>query len=98
MPLRAPWIAGDFGVIGSARAVRQLEVLNLRDFKLPLLNEPALPAYAGGVYTQPVRSRSRIERAGGLLLGNRSASHLWPMARMIHEDAVQLLPICPSSH
>jgi NAD(P)H-dependent FMN reductase len=31
----------------------QLDVLDLRDYRLPFFNEPAPPAYAGGVYTQP---------------------------------------------
>src|SRR5260370_10874883 len=37
----------------AARTDLQLEVLDLRDYRLPFLNEPAPPAYAGGVYTQP---------------------------------------------
>src|SRR6202040_2483900 len=37
----------------AARTDLQLEVLDLRDHRLPFLNEPASPAYAGGVYTQP---------------------------------------------
>jgi NAD(P)H-dependent FMN reductase len=31
----------------------QLEVLDLREHRLPFFDEPAPPAYAGGVYTQP---------------------------------------------
>jgi NAD(P)H-dependent FMN reductase len=37
----------------AARSDLQLEVLDLRDYRLPFLNEPASPHYAGGVYTQP---------------------------------------------
>jgi NAD(P)H-dependent FMN reductase len=37
----------------AARFDLQLEVLDLRDYRLPFLNEPAPLAYAGGVYTQP---------------------------------------------
>src|ERR1700674_2263153 len=37
----------------AARTDLQLEVLDLRDHRLPFLNEPASPAYTGGVYTQP---------------------------------------------
>jgi NAD(P)H-dependent FMN reductase len=37
----------------AARTELQLEVLDLRDHRLPFFNEPASPAYTGGVYTQP---------------------------------------------
>jgi NAD(P)H-dependent FMN reductase len=37
----------------SARSDFHLTVLDLRDFRLPLFNEPASPAYTGGVYTEP---------------------------------------------
>jgi NAD(P)H-dependent FMN reductase len=37
----------------AARTDLKLEVLDLRDYKLPLFNEPAPPAYTGGVYTEP---------------------------------------------
>jgi NAD(P)H-dependent FMN reductase len=37
----------------STRPDLQLTVLDLRDFRLPFFNEPASPAYTGGVYTQP---------------------------------------------
>jgi NAD(P)H-dependent FMN reductase len=37
----------------AARADLRLEVLDLRDYRLPFFNEPASPAYTGGVYTQP---------------------------------------------
>jgi NAD(P)H-dependent FMN reductase len=37
----------------AARTYLQLEVLDLRDDRLPFLNEPASPACTGGVYTQP---------------------------------------------
>src|SRR5712691_4322245 len=44
-----PWLVEG----ASARRDLQLTVLDLRDFQLPFLNEPASPAYTGGVYTQP---------------------------------------------
>jgi NAD(P)H-dependent FMN reductase len=31
----------------------KLEALDLREYKLPFFNEPASPAYTGGVYTEP---------------------------------------------
>ena len=37
----------------AARPDLRLEVLDLRDYRLPFFNEPASPAYTGGVYTQP---------------------------------------------
>jgi NAD(P)H-dependent FMN reductase len=37
----------------SARRDLQLAVLDLRDYRLPFFNEPASPAYTGGVYTEP---------------------------------------------
>jgi NAD(P)H-dependent FMN reductase len=37
----------------SARPDLRLTVLDLRDFRLPFFNEPASPAFTGGVYTQP---------------------------------------------
>jgi NAD(P)H-dependent FMN reductase len=37
----------------AARSDLQLEVLDLRDYRLPFLNEPNPLHYAGGVYTQP---------------------------------------------
>jgi NAD(P)H-dependent FMN reductase len=37
----------------AARSDLQLEVLDLRDCKLPFFNEPAPPHYTGGVYSQP---------------------------------------------
>jgi NAD(P)H-dependent FMN reductase len=36
----------------AARTDLQLDVLDLRDYRLPFFNEPAPPAYTGGVYTQ----------------------------------------------
>jgi NAD(P)H-dependent FMN reductase len=45
----APWVVEG----ASARPDLQLSVLDLRDFPLPFFNEPAPPAYAEGVYTQP---------------------------------------------
>jgi NAD(P)H-dependent FMN reductase len=37
----------------AARTDLQLEVLDLRDYKLPFFNEPASSVYKAGVYTQP---------------------------------------------
>jgi NAD(P)H-dependent FMN reductase len=37
----------------SARPDLRLTVLDLRDYRLPFFNEPASPAYTGGVYTEP---------------------------------------------
>ena len=37
----------------AARLDLRLAVLDLRDFRLPFFNEPASPAYTGGVYTEP---------------------------------------------
>jgi NAD(P)H-dependent FMN reductase len=37
----------------SARRDLQLAVLDLREHQLPFLNEPASPAFTGGVYTRP---------------------------------------------
>ncbi len=37
----------------SARRDLQLAVLDLPDHRLPFFNEPASPAYTGGVYTEP---------------------------------------------
>jgi len=37
----------------AARTDLQLQVLDLRDYKLPFLNEPVPPAYTGGIYAQP---------------------------------------------
>jgi NAD(P)H-dependent FMN reductase len=37
----------------ATRVDLRLEVLDLRDYPLPFYNEPAPPAYTGGVYTQP---------------------------------------------
>jgi NAD(P)H-dependent FMN reductase len=45
----APWVVEG----ASARRDLQLTVLDLRDFRLPLFNEPAPPSYTGGVYTEP---------------------------------------------
>jgi NAD(P)H-dependent FMN reductase len=46
----------------SARRDLQLTLLDLRDFRLPLLNEPAPPSYTGGVYSEPAAEawRKRI--------------------------------------
>ena len=38
---------------GAARPDLRLTVLDLRDHRLPLFNEPAPPAYTGGIYTEP---------------------------------------------
>src|ERR1700687_1764609 len=37
----------------AARSDLKLEVLDLRDYKLPFFNEPVPPSYSGGVYTEP---------------------------------------------
>src|SRR5580704_409116 len=37
----------------AARSDLRLTVLDLRDYRLPFLNEPAPPAYTGGVYAEP---------------------------------------------
>src|SRR5260370_28602532 len=37
----------------SARRDLWLTVLDLRDYELPFFNEPASPAYTGGIYTEP---------------------------------------------
>ena len=37
----------------AARSDLRLEVLDLRDFQLPFLNEPASPMAVGGVFTEP---------------------------------------------
>jgi len=37
----------------SARSDLRLTVLDLRDYSLPFFNEPASPAYTGGIYTEP---------------------------------------------
>jgi NAD(P)H-dependent FMN reductase len=37
----------------ASRTHLRLEVLDLRDYNLPFYNEPASPAYTGGVFTQP---------------------------------------------
>jgi NAD(P)H-dependent FMN reductase len=54
----APWVVE--GV--SARRDLRLTVLDLRDYRLPFFNEPASPAYTGGVYTEPAAEswRKRI--------------------------------------
>jgi NAD(P)H-dependent FMN reductase len=46
----------------SARRDLQLAVLDLRDFRLPFLNEPASPMATGGVYSEPAAEawRKRI--------------------------------------
>jgi NAD(P)H-dependent FMN reductase len=47
----------------AARSDLKLEVLDLRDYKLPFFNEPAPPAYTGGVYTEP-RAEAWRKRVG----------------------------------
>jgi NAD(P)H-dependent FMN reductase len=37
----------------TARTDLQLELLDLRDYRLPFFDEPAPPAFTGGVYSQP---------------------------------------------
>jgi NAD(P)H-dependent FMN reductase len=46
----------------AARSDLRLTVLDLRDYELPLFNEPASPVYTGGIYTEPKAEawRSRI--------------------------------------
>jgi NAD(P)H-dependent FMN reductase len=44
-----PWLVEG----ASARRDLQLKVLDLRDFQLPFLNEPASPMATGGVFTEP---------------------------------------------
>jgi len=44
-----PWLVEG----ASARRDLQLTVLDLRDFQLPFLNEPATPMATGGVFTEP---------------------------------------------
>jgi NAD(P)H-dependent FMN reductase len=46
----------------SARRDLQLTVLDLRDHRLPFLNEPAPPSFTGGVYAEPAAEawRKRI--------------------------------------
>jgi len=44
-----PWLVEG----ASARRDLQLTVLDLRDFQLPFLNEPASPMATGGVFTEP---------------------------------------------
>jgi NAD(P)H-dependent FMN reductase len=46
----------------SARHDLSLTVLDLRDFRLPFFNEPAAPAFTGGVYSEPAAEawRKRI--------------------------------------
>ena len=45
----APWLLEG----ASARRDMRLTMLDLRDFPLPFLNEPAPPSYTGGIYTEP---------------------------------------------
>jgi NAD(P)H-dependent FMN reductase len=55
----APWV-----VEGAAgRQDMELSTLDLRDFRLPLFNEPAPPAYTVGVYTEPAAEAWR-QRVG----------------------------------
>src|ERR1700682_2498647 len=54
------WLGGG----AAARADLRLEVLDLRDYRLPFFNEPASPAYTGGVYTPPAAGAWR-KRIGG---------------------------------
>ncbi len=37
----------------AARTDLKLEALDLREYKLPFFNEPAPPAYTGGVFSEP---------------------------------------------
>src|SRR5260370_30565540 len=53
-----PWLVEG----ASARRDLQLTVLDLRNFRLPFLNEPASPMATGGVYSEPAAEawRKRI--------------------------------------
>ena len=53
----------------AARTDLKLEVLDLRDYKLPFFNEPASPAYTGGAYTEPQAEawRKRIGEFDGFI-------------------------------
>jgi NAD(P)H-dependent FMN reductase len=48
----------------AARTDLKLEALDLREYKLPFFNEPAPPAYTGGVFTEPQAEAWR-KRIGG---------------------------------
>ncbi|HVK74798.1 MAG TPA: NAD(P)H-dependent oxidoreductase [Kofleriaceae bacterium] len=56
-----PWVVAG----AAARADLQLEVLDLRDHRLPYFDEPAPPLYTNGVYTQPAAEAWR-KRLGEL--------------------------------
>jgi NAD(P)H-dependent FMN reductase len=56
----AAWVAEG----AAARGDLQLEVLDLRDFRLPFFDEPLPPLYTGGVYSQPEAEAWR-NRLGG---------------------------------
>ena len=51
----APWVVDG----AQARSDLRLTVLDLRDYRLPFFNEPAPPAYRGGVYTEPEAEKWR---------------------------------------
>ena len=53
----------------AARTDLKLEALDLRDYKLPFFNEPAPPAYTGGVFTEPQAEawRKRIGEFDGFI-------------------------------
>jgi NAD(P)H-dependent FMN reductase len=53
----------------AARTDLKLEVLDLRDYKLPFFNEPASPAYTGGVFMEPQAEawRKRIGEFDGFI-------------------------------
>jgi len=56
-----PWLVEG----ASARRDLQLTVLDLRDFQLPFLNEPASPMATGGVFTEP-EAQAWCKRIGEL--------------------------------
>jgi NAD(P)H-dependent FMN reductase len=53
----------------AARTDLKLEALDLRDYKLPFFNEPASPAYTGGVFSEPQAEawRKRIGEFDGFI-------------------------------
>ena len=55
-----------------ARKDFALEVLDLRDFKLPMFEEPTPPAYAKGVFTSPAAKAwgLRLAAADGFIVGS----------------------------
>ena len=56
----------------AARTDLKLEALDLRDYKLPFFNEPAPPAYTGGVFTEPQAGLGVTVSASSTALSLRS--------------------------